>query len=159
MPDSVKSLRHVFFFISPPDAPFLSDTLGFQDCLDFQVGSDLFHFRRSFRLVTVETESRSIAVLSLKDPSCSPVLTLQDPYLNSCEGAVLVPRSILIGNRSYKECSIISKLILAEQSHSILSVTCYILPASLKLSSYCLNTLRSSIFSRSWKHRLDLALC
>ena len=73
----------------PSTAPYSGNTLLFQQCLQKQVGRVSFYTRRDrSRLVTVRSETESIALSNLTDHSGNPIPAEPRPTLNTCTGTV-----------------------------------------------------------------------
>ena len=65
---------------------------------------------------------------SLKDTNGNAVPATRDPFLNSCQGTILVPSSICLGDRPWDKCSTLVKSILSLQDITALHVDCYVIP-------------------------------
>ena len=102
------------FFSIPSGTPIATSDLDLHLCLLKQVGKDVTFSSRTdgSKIVTVHSEAQAVAMASLVDPSGSAVPATRDPYLNSCQGTILVPSTICLGDHPWDECSTLIKSIL-----------------------------------------------
>ena len=116
------------FFVIPATAPYSGNTLLFQQCLQKQVGRVPFYTRRDrSRLVTVRSETESIALSNLTDHSGNPIPAEPHPTLNTCTGTVsLSPANCPVDTKDWSDCG--EDLLGCLKDQDVKSVHCYTIP-------------------------------